>query len=385
MSTQPTVNTANPVIALVAEGQSIWFDYITRDLVRSGELKRMIEADGIRGMTSNPSIFQKALASGNSYDEQVKTLAAASGNAEAIFEGLAVKDIQDACDVFRPLYDRLNGEDGYVSIEVSPDLAHDTDATLAQALHLWQAVNRPNVMIKVPGTVEGAIVVKALLEKGVNVNITLLFSLESHERVMWNYIEALETRVAAGKPIDRIASVASFFISRVDVLVDKLLGEKAAAAADPATKAHLQSLMGKAGIANAKLAYARFREIFDGPRFAALKAHGARVQRPLWASTGTKNPAYSDVLYVEELVGADTVNTVPQPTLIAFLDHGKVRSSISENVSEAQATMAELAKQGIDFKVVTQQLEDEGITIFMNSYKDLIAGVNKKAGEIRAT
>jgi transaldolase len=383
MSNQQTASTTNPVVALVGEGQSIWFDYITRDLVRSGELKRMIDVDGIRGMTSNPSIFQKALATGNSYDEQVKTLAATTGDAEVIFEGLAVKDIQDACDVFRPLYDRLNGEDGYVSIEVSPDVAHDADATLAQALHLWATVNRPNVMIKVPGTVEGAVVVKALLEKGVNVNVTLLFSLESHERVMWSYIEALETRAAAGLPIGQIASVASFFISRVDVLVDKLLTDKAAATTDAAVKAHLQSLLGKAGIANAKLAYARFREIFDGPRFAALKAHGARVQRPLWASTGTKNPAYSDVLYVEELVGADTVNTVPQPTLIAFLNHGKVRTSITEDVAAATTTMAELEKVGIDFKVVTQQLEDEGITIFMNSYKDLIAGVNKKAVEIR--
>ena len=295
---------------------------------------------------------------------------------------MAVKDIQDACDVFRPLYGRLNGEDGYVSIEVSPDLAHDTDATLAQALHLWQTVNRPNVMIKVPGTVEGAIVVKALLEKGVNVNITLLFSLESHERVMWNYIEALETRVAAGKPIDRIASVASFFISRVDVLVDKLLNEKIAAATDPAQKTHLQSLRGKAGIANAKLAYDRFREIFDGPRFTALKAHGAHVQRPLWASTGTKNPAYSDVLYVEELVGPDTVNTVPQPTLLAFLDHGKVRGSLVENIAEAKQVAADLTAAGIDFKSVTQQLEDEGIDIFTASYKDLIAGVSKKTAEV---
>jgi transaldolase len=368
----------NPLVALVAEGQSIWLDYITRDLVRGGDLKLMIEQDGLRGMTSNPTIFQKAIASGNAYDQQIDDLLQQGKDAGAIFEALAVRDIQDACDVFRPLYDQTNGADGYVSIEVSPSLAHNPQGTQAEARRLWQTVARPNVMIKVPGTSAGAHAVTPLLREGININVTLLFSLQNHERVMWAYIEALEARAAAGQPVDRIASVASFFVSRVDTLIDKLLDERIAAIHDATEQEQLRALHGKAAIANARLAYARFREIFDGERFAKLKAQGAHVQRPLWASTGTKNAAYGDVYYVEALIGPDTVNTVPQPTLQAFLDHGQVRRTIDTDVDDARATLDALAQVGIDYAIVTQQLEDEGVKLFVASYDELIVGVARK-------
>ncbi len=319
----------NPLVALVAEGQSIWLDFITRKLVREGELKRMIEEDGLRGMTSNPTIFQKAIAEGDEYNDQIKELIGAAKSAPEIFEALAVQDIQDACDLFRPLYDETEGLDGMVSIEVSPAAAHNTQETLVEARHLWQTVDRPNVMIKVPGTEEGIPAVEQLLREGVNVNITLLFARERHERVMLAYIGALEERVAAGEPVDRIASVASFFVSRVDTLVDKLLDEKIKEAGGDAARAErLRGLQGKAAVANAKLAYRRFRELFDGERFAPLKAQGANVQRPLWASTGTKNKAYSDVLYVDSLIGPDTVNTLPPATMEGFQDHGTVRRTV---------------------------------------------------------
>jgi transaldolase len=368
----------NPLVALVALGQSVWLDYITRDLVRGGGLRELIERDGIRGMTSNPTIFQKAIAAGQAYDQQISELIGQGRDAGAIFEALAVRDIQDACDLFRPLYDETGGADGYVSIEVAPRLAHDGPATEAEARRLWQAVGRPNVMIKVPGTSEGAQAIAPLLRDGINVNVTLLFSLASHERVMWAYVEALEARAAAGQPLDRIASVASFFVSRVDTLVDRLLDERIAQTSDAAEQERLRSLRGRAAIANARLAYARFREIFDGERFARLRAQGAQVQRPLWASTGTKNPAYGDVYYVEALIGPDTVNTVPEPTLRAFLDHGQVRRTVDTGLDEARATLDALAKAGIDYDAVTRQLEDEGIALFIASYDELIAGVEQK-------
>ena len=373
----------NPMVALVAEGQSIWLDFITRKLVREGELKRMIEEDGLRGMTSNPTIFQKAIAEGDEYNDQIKELVGAGKGAPEIFEALAVKDIQDACDLFRPLYDETTGLDGMVSIEVSPAAAHNTQETLVEARHLWQTVDRPNVMIKVPGTEEGLPAVEQLLREGVNVNITLLFARERHERVMLAYIGALENRVAGGEPVDRIASVASFFVSRVDALVDKLLDEKIEeAGGDDARAERLRGLQGKAAVANAKLAYRRFRELFDGERFAPLKAGGANVQRPLWASTGTKNKAYSDVLYVDSLIGPDTVNTLPPATMEAFQDHGTVRRTVDVGYEEAEATLAALAEAGIDMEAVTKQLEDEGVASFTKSFDDLIAGVEQKRREM---
>jgi transaldolase len=383
--TQDTKQVApdKPLAALAAQGQSVWLDFITRDLVRNGELQRMIEQDGLRGMTSNPTIFQKAIADGHDYDEQTKKLIQQGKDASQIFEALAIKDIQDACDLFRPLYDRTEGLDGYVSIEVSPKLARDTQGTIDEARRLWREVNRPNVMVKVPGAIEGAPAVKQLLTEGLNINITLLFSLKNHERVMWCYIEALEARLKQGQPINRIASVASFFVSRVDTLVDKLLDQQIKEADGNATKQEqLRSLQGKVAVANAKLAYARFREIFDGERFGALRAQGARVQRPLWASTSTKNPAYRDVLYVEDLIGPDTVNTLPPATIKAFEDHGVVRRTIDQGVDEARRTMAELDHAGISMDAVTQKLEDEGVELFAKSFDDLLAGVEQKRAAI---
>jgi transaldolase len=379
----------NALVALVAEGQSIWLDFISRDLVRSGQLRRLIEQDGLRGMTSNPSIFQKAIAAGDAYDEQLAQLAAEGKTAGEIFEALSVQDVRDACDLFRPLYDQSAGLDGVVSIEVSPSLAHEAQGTLIEARRLWASVDRPNVLIKVPGTEAGAAAAEQLLTDGVNVNITLLFSLGNHERVMRAYLGALEARASRGLPIDRIASVASFFISRVDTRVDKLLGERIAAArqaGDSARQRRLEELLGTAAIANAKLAYARFRELFDTERFARLAAQGASVQRPLWASTGVKNPAYRDVVYVEELIGPDTVNTLPLETIRAFQAHGIVARSVDRGLDQARATLRALEEEaGLDFAALTQQLEDEGVALFVQSYDELITGVEKKRQEMQVT
>lgn len=376
----------NKLVALVDQGQSIWLDYITRELVRGGELQRMIEEDGLRGMTSNPTIFEKAISAGHDYDDQMKTLVNQGKDAGAIFEALAVKDIQDACDLFRPVYDRTNGVDGMVSIEVSPHLAHDTDGSIAEARRLWDAVNRPNLMVKIPGTDAGAPAIEQLLSEGLNINITLLFSLKNHERVMWNYVNALEKRAANNQPIDNITSVASFFVSRVDTLVDKQLEEKIEATSDETEREKLRALLGKAAVANAKLAYARFQEIFygkDSERFQRLKERGAKVQRPLWGSTSAKNPNYRDVIYVEELIGPDTVNTVPPQTLEAFQDHGVIRRTVDQGVDDARATMAALREAGIDYDAVTKQLEDEGVALFAKSFDDLLAGVEKKREEMQ--
>ena len=379
----------NALVALVAEGQSIWLDFISRDLVRGGQLRRLIEQDGLRGMTSSPSIFQKAIAAGDAYDEQLAQLAAEGKNAGEIFEALSVQDVREACDLFRPLYDQTSGLDGVVSIEVSPSLAYDAQGTLIEARRLWASVNRPNALIKVPGTDAGTTAAEQLLTDGVNVNITLLFSQGNHERVMQAYLGALEARASRGLSIDRIASVASFFVSRVDALVDRLLGERIEAArqaGDTARRRRLEELLGTAAVANAKLAYARFRELFDTERFARLAAQGASVQRPLWASTSVKNPGYRDVVYVEELIGPDTVNTLPLETLSAIQAHGVVARSVDRGVDKARATISALEEEaGLDFAAVTQQLEDEGVALFVHSYDELIAGVEKKRREMRVT
>ena len=369
----------NPLVALVAEGQSVWLDYITRDLVRGGELQRLIEEDGLRGMTSNPTIFEKAIGAGDAYDAQIKGLVAQEQSALDIFETVAATDVREACDLFLPVYEQTDGQDGFVSLEVSPRLAHDTEATIAEGRRLWEAVGRPNLLIKVPGTAAGVGAVRTLLREGINVNVTLLFSLESHARVMHAYTEALEERAATGEPVDGIASVASFFVSRVDTAVDKQIDAKLAALdADSADAKRLRGLRGTIAIANARLAYAQFREHFAGKRFAPLRAQGARPQRPLWASTGTKDKAYSDVLYVEELIGPDTVNTLPVATLDAFRDHGTVKRTIDADVEGARAAVAELDALGIDLAAITQQLEDEGVASFARSFDDLLAGVEEK-------
>ncbi len=364
---------ANALRRLHELGQSIWLDFISRELITSGELDRLIDL-GLLGMTSNPTIFEKAIASSTAYDAQLAALAGRGLASQAIFEALAIKDIQDAADRLRPVYDRLAGADGFVSLEVSPALAHDTEATVAEVERLWRAVARPNVMIKIPATQEGLPAIARSIAKGINVNVTLLFDVDRYEAVVNAYFEGLERRAAAGQPIDGIASVASFFVSRVDTAVDKLLAQRP-------EHAHL---LGTAAVANAKVAYERFERLFASARFARLSQQGARIQRVLWASTSTKNPAYPDLKYVEPLIGPHTVNTVPPPTLEAILDHATVRLSIREGVEEAHAALAALAAAGIDLKAVTKQLEDEGVAAFARSYEDLLGTIERKAGEIAA-
>jgi transaldolase len=364
------------------EGQSVWQDDISRDMLNRGEIRKAIEETGIRGLTSNPTIFEKAIAAGNAYDEEIATLLERNLDAAEIFETVAVHDIQAACDLFRPVYDSANGRDGFVSIEVSPLSARDGEQTAEEARRLWAAVDRPNLMVKIPGTSEGAPVVGQMLKEGVNINITLLFSVASYEQVARAYLEALTTRQAANQPIDRLASVASFFVSRVDTLVDKLLDEKIAAVSSDAERQRLESLKGKAAIANAKIAYESFQRLFSGPAWEKLAAAGAAVQRPLWASTSVKNPAYPDVMYVDELIGPDTVNTMPRPTIAAFLDHGTVERTIDRDVDDAHQTMKDLAAVGIDMDAVTRQLEEEGIASFVKSFESLLAGVGSKRSQL---
>ncbi|MGE3796431.1 MAG: transaldolase [Thermomicrobiales bacterium] len=370
----------NPrVAALLEQGQSIWQDDIARSMLTSGSLQSMIDDVGIRGVTSNPSIFEKAIAAGTEYDDQIGRLARDGHDAVTIFEKVAVADIRGACDLFRPIYDVSNGADGFVSIEVLPEFARDADGTREQVRQLWSAVNRPNLMVKIPGTVEGAPVIGEMLAEGININVTLLFSIEAYERVANAYIGALEKRSNdLVRPIDRVASVASFFVSRVDTAVDKELDARIAASSSNGEKTILEGLKGKAAVANAKLAYESFKNLFHSDRFEKLKAQGARPQRPLWASTGTKNPAYSDVLYVTTLIGPHTVNTMPRNTIQAFLDHGDVRRTVDEDVESARAVMQGIAEAGIDFDAITDRLENEGIDLFITSYNNLIAGVEGK-------
>ena len=367
--------------ALHAAGQSLWLDYIDRTMLGNGDLARRIRDDALTGMTSNPTIFEKALAEGHAYDEQ---LSGASGlrDAREAFELVASTDVRDACDAFRAVYDSSEGRDGFVSLEVSPDLARDAEGTVAEAHRLWTLVDRANLMIKVPGTAEGAVAVRRLIADGINVNVTLLFSIEAHARVIEAYIAGLEERVARNEPVDRIASVASFFVSRVDSAIDKQLD--ALAAADAGRKDALQALRGRAAIANAKLAYRLFTASFSGKRWEALLSRGARPQRPLWASTSTKNPNYRDVIYVEELIGRDTVNTLPPATLEAFRDHGEVRMSVTENVADAERTLAALEEQGISMQEVTDRLLTEGLASFEQSFVTLLAGLERKRSALRA-
>jgi transaldolase len=362
--------------ALHAAGQSLWLDYIDRAMLRNGDLARRIREDALTGMTSNPTIFEKALAEGDAYDAQLAALPAGLDDRDAFF-ALAASDVRDACDAFRGVYDATQAVDGYVSLEVSPDLARDAAGTVAEARRLWAAVDRPNLMIKVPGTVEGAEAIRQLITDGINVNVTLLFALDAHARVIEAYVAGLEARVAAGLPVDRIASVASFFISRVDSAVDKALAGRGAAL--PEQAAACAALQGKAAIANARLAYRLVQQAFAGPRWEPLAAAGARLQRPLWASTSTKNPAYRDVLYVEELVGPDTVNTLPPATLEAFRDHGEVRpGSVTEAVDGALGTLAALEAHGIALAEVTDTLLREGLAAFELSFVTLLAGLRAK-------
>ena len=336
----------------------------------SGKLQRMIDEDAVTGGTSNPSIFEKAIGSGDAYDDHIRELIDQDKSQAEIYDALTVKDIQLCCDLFHPIYDRTKAADGYSSLEVSPDIAYDTQATVRDAKRLFQAIGRADAMIKIPGTAAGLPAIEECLTEGVNINITLLFGVENYEQVARAYIRALQKRHQAGRPIDRIASVASFFVSRVDTLVDKLLEEKITKARDDAERANLRELMGKAGVANAKVAYAKFKEIFTGAIWGSLAEAGARVQRPLWASTSTKNPTYRDVIYVEEPIGTNTINTMPQNTLDAFRDHGVVKpDSIEEDADEAFAHIRRLQDAGIDFAAVTNQLQEEGVKLFSDAFK----------------
>ena len=362
--------------ALHDAGQSLWLDYIDRTILGNGDLQRRISDDAITGMTSNPTIFEKALAEGTAYDEQLA--GAPSGLSPwQRFELVETTDVRTACDIFRPVYDATNGGDGFVSIEVSPGSANDAKATAAEAHRLWKAVDRPNVMVKVPGTAEGAEACRRLTADGININITLLFAVEAHERVIDAYIAGLEERMKAGKPIGRIASVASFFVSRVDTEVDKRID--AMIAADPSKSATLGALKGKAAIANAKMAYALFQKKFTGSRWDVLAAKGARVQRPLWASTSTKNPAYRDVMYVEQLIGPHTVNTLPPATIDAFRDHGEVRRTVDRDMDVARKVIADLEANGISLPDVTAKLLKDGITSFQKSFDGLLGNLEKRA------
>ena len=370
-------NTAqNPLKALLNFGQSVWLDYIRRDLLTTGELKRLIENDGLRGMTSNPSIFEKAITGSTLYAETLKGLESRKDlDAAGRYEQLAIKDIQDAADIFRPVYDQSKFRDGYVSLEVSPYLAHKTQETLAEARRLWKAVGRPNVMIKVPGTPEGIPAFQQLISEGINVNVTLLFAFDVYVRVAEAYVAGLEQFVKGGGDPSRVASVASFFISRIDTLVDSEIDAKIKTTTNPAEIAALKNLHGKVAIANGKLTYQRYKQIFSGPKWDALAAKGAQTQRVLWASTSTKNPAYSDIYYVEELIGRDTVDTIPPATYDAFRDHGKPRNSLEENVEAAHQTMQGLEKAGISMKAATDQLTEDGVKQFATAFDTLLAAV----------
>jgi len=351
-------------------------------MLSNGDLSRRIRDDALTGQTSNPTIFEKALAEGAAYDAQLATLSASSSDREA-FELVATTDVRDACDAFRGVYVDTDTIDGYVSLEVSPDLARDTAGTVAEARRLWQIVDRPNLMIKVPGTPEGADAVRQLIADGINVNVTLLFSIDAHARVIEAFIAGLEDRAAAGQPVARIASVASFFISRVDSAIDQQLA--AMASADPAAADTLHGLQGRAAIANAKLAYRLFTASFSSARWAALASHGAQVQRPLWASTSTKNAAYRDVIYVEELIGANTVNTLPPATLEAFRDHGEVRASVTENAAEAERVLSALESHGVSLQAVTGTLLAEGLASFEQSFVTLLSGLHRKRAALASS
>jgi transaldolase / glucose-6-phosphate isomerase len=370
----------NPLKALLAYGQSPWMDYIRRDLLTSGQLKKYIDNDGLRGMTSNPAIFEKAITGSNLYIDILASPDAQRLNANGLFEKIAFRDVQDACDIFKPVYTESKRRDGYVSLEVSPFLGFDTQASLGEARRLWKAVDRPNVMIKIPGTPEGVPAIRQALEDGININITLLFAQSAYEKVAEAFLSGLEARAAKGQDISQIASVASFFVSRIDTLIDGMVDEKLKNTTDAGQKALLESIRGKVAIANARLTYKKYQELFSGPRWNALAAKGAQTQRLLWASTSTKNPKYRDVVYVEELIGADTVDTIPPATIDAFRDHGKLRPSLTENVDGAAKTMADLAKAGISMKEVTDKLMIDGVKLFSDAFKTLLEATGKSAG-----
>lgn len=375
---------ANVLVELYAkQGQSPWLDFIRRNMLNDGGLKRLTEQDGIRGVTANPTIFAQAISAGDDYDAQIKQLVEQGADQANLFEQIATSDIRQACDVLRPVFDASKGSDGLVSIEVSPEKAFDTQATVDEAKRWWKLIGRPNLLVKIPATSEGLPAIEECLAAGVNINITLIFAIEFHERVMEAYLRALERRAAANEDLGTVNSVASFFVSRVDTATDKILGTRLGQAASDAERERLSGLRGKLAVANAKIAYQRFLHVFGGDRFQKLAARGAKVQRPLWASTGTKNPAYSDILYVQELIGPDTVNTMPPHTIEAFRDHGVVRRTIDDGLDEAYREFAALEESGISMKEITDKLQKDGVDAFATSFDEIRQTVAAKAEAIR--
>jgi transaldolase len=357
---------------LSALGQSVWIDYLSRDLLRTGELKRMTEEDAVRGVTSNPTIFDKAVSQGDAYDEQLRELIDREDDPKEIFIALAAKDVSDACDLLRPYWDEGDGKDGYVSIEVDPNLAYDSEATLEEAKRLHALIERPNLYVKIPGTEAGLGPIEDMIAFGRNINVTLIFSLERHQQVMEAYLRGLERLVEDGGDPSKVASVASFFVSRVDTEADKRLDELGGR----------DDLKGKLAVANAKLAYQNWKQVFSTDRWEELRMKGATRQRCLWASTSTKNPAYSDVLYVEELIGPETVNTMPEETIRAFQDHGRVALTLDEGVDQARAILERVEQAGVSYDDVVKTLEEEGVQKFSDSFADLINGIEAKRGEL---
>ncbi|TFZ65583.1 transaldolase [Hymenobacter sp. UV11] len=367
----------NPLVDIRRFDQSLWLDFISRKVLQNGELKKRIDEDALRGVTSNPAIFEKAIGGSADYDDTIKEQARQGKSAEDIYIGLAVADVQAACDLFRPLYDsKDNSSDGYVSLEVSPNLANDTQGTITEGRQLWEAVARPNVMIKVPATLEGLPAIRTLISEGININVTLIFGLDRYKAVTEAFIAGLEDRVKAGKPLARIDSVASFFLSRIDVLIDPQLDKLVAAGGDQAQLA--EPLIGKVAIASAKVAYQMYKDIFAGPRWQALADKGAHTQRLLWASTGNKNPKYDDLMYVEGLIGPKTVDTVPVETMDIFKERGKSADTLEQGLDQAKKVLADLSKVGIDLDAQTEQLEKEGVQKFIEPFGKLIDSVEKK-------
>ena len=373
-----------PITAIQAHGQSVWIDFISREFLDSGNLRKMIETDDLRGVTSNPTIFEKAIGYGSQYDEQFKQLVKQGADAQAVYDALTTPDIRNALDLFKETYTRTKGLDGYVSLEVSPILANDTEKTISEAVRLWKILDRPNAMIKIPGTPAGLPAIEECLFQGININVTLLFSVHAYEAVARAYVRALERRAKAGLPVSGIASVASFFVSRIDAEVDKLLDGAAANIADATQRQAVEHLKGKVAIANAKEAYAVYEQIFGSPEFAALKSHGAHVQRLLWASVGTKNPSYPDTIYVDELIGPDTVSTMPPETYNAVRDHGKVSNALTHGLADARHTMSELAKHAIDFNSVTDKLLKVGVERFSADFETLMKSIREKRDKFAA-
>jgi transaldolase len=375
----------NPLIELEKLGQAVWLDSIRRGQILSGDLQKLIDEDGLTGETANPSIFEKAIGSSSDYDGMVQDLVKVGKSPLEIYETIAVRDVQMACDAFRPIYDRTQGADGFVSLEVSPKLAYDTAGTIDEARRFFRQVNRPNVMIKIPGTHEGVPAIEQCLYEGININVTLLFAVSAYEQIAWAYIRALERRLAENKPIHSVASVASFFVSRIDTLADKLVEEKMRTSVDPKVKAKLEGLGGRVAVANAKMAYQRFKTIFGDARFVSLKEKGkARVQRTLWASTSTKNPRYPDTLYVDTLIGPDTVNTLPEETLAAYRDHGRPQVTIEQDLDGMRRTLQEMEEVGISLNAITAKVLEEGVVKFDEALNKLLEVIEAKRAAIAA-